>query len=231
MIQIRKSHDRGKSQLNWLDSHHTFSFADYYAPEFMKFGNLRVINEDTIQPSCGFGMHSHSDMEIITYVVQGSLEHKDSMGNGSLIQPGEIQIMSAGTGIRHSEYNHSKTEPLHLLQIWIIPEKSALRPGYQQKKIQKSANEFILIGARNGTDNAVTIHQDVNLYAAFFTKNHTLDYSLQTGRIGWLQLIKGKLKLNDQELSAGDGAAIHTQAIHIHCLEDSELLFFDLADN
>lgn len=228
MISIRKSSDRGKSETNWLNSFHTFSFADYYDPEFMGFGNLRVINEDTVQPDSGFPRHPHRNMEIISYIVEGSLKHQDSEGNSSVIKPGEIQIMTAGTGVEHSEFNNSKTDLLHFLQIWIIPTVSGLKPSYQQKVIQKSSNQFILIGAQNAQDNAVTIHQDVNLYAAFLTQNHFMEYALANGRSGWLQLIKGEIKLNDQKLLQGDGAAIRDENIKVHCTKSSELLFFDL---
>ena len=229
MILIRRSEDRGHSKTNWLSSYHTFSFADYYDPKFMGFGNLRVINEDTVQPGFGFGAHPHENMEIISYVVQGSLEHRDSMGTGSVIKPGEIQIMSAGSGVEHSEFNHSKNELLHFLQIWIIPEKSQLKPAYQQKSIRKKNNEFILIAARDGENDAVTIHQDVKLFVAFLTPNHTIDYALANNRMGWLQLIKGKILLNNKELSAGDGAAIQNERCEIRAVADAEFLFFDLA--
>lgn len=229
MIYIRKSHDRGNSRYEWLNSFHTFSFAYYYDPKFMGFGNLRVINEDTVQAGNGFGRHPHNDMEIISYVVEGTLEHKDSMGTGSVIKPGEIQIMSAGTGVEHSEFNHSKTDLLHFLQIWIIPEKQNLTPNYEQKTIEKKENELILIGSRDKHDGAVLIHQDMKLYAAYLTPNHTIDYSLNKDRIAWLQVIKGKLDLNGNELSAGDGAAIQDEAkLTIRCIENSEFLFFDL---
>ncbi len=230
MIYIRKNLDRGKSQTNWLTSFHTFSFGSYYDPAFMGFGSLRVINEDTVQAGAGFGKHPHDNMEIISYLVAGSLEHQDSMGTGSIIKPGEIQIMTAGTGIKHSEFNHSKTELLHFLQIWIIPEEPSLNPRYQQKTIKKEQNKFILIGSRDTRDDAVTIHQDVNLYAAYLTQNHTLDYTFQDKRIGWIQLIKGKITINAQELSSGDGAAIQHENIHIQCTEDAEFLFFDLSN-
>lgn len=231
MIYIRKSQERGLGRTQWLNSLHTFSFADYYDPQFMGFGNLRVINEDTVQPGFGFGKHPHNNMEIISYVVEGSLEHKDSMGTGSVITPGEIQIMSAGTGVEHSEFNHSKTDLLHFLQIWIIPEKSNLKPSYQQKKIQQTKNIWILIGSREQQDSAVKINQDVDLFAAFITPNNSLDYELQNNRMAWLQLIKGKITLNNQEILAGDGVAIENEKIHIKCLEDAELLFFDLGAN
>lgn len=228
MIYIRKSLDRGKSQYDWLTSFHTFSFAEYYDPEFMGFGSLRVINEDTVQPGFGFGKHPHNNMEIISYVVEGSLEHKDSMGTGSVIKPGEIQIMSAGTGIEHSEFNHSKNELLHFLQIWITPEKRDLKPRYQQIKIQKIENKLILIGSNQPNENSVTIHQDVKLFAAYMTASNIVDYTLLDNRVAWLQLIKGSIQLNNQALLAGDGAAIQNESITIKCDQNAEFLFFDL---
>lgn len=228
MIYIRKSSERGSGKTDWLHSFHTFSFAEYHDPQFMGFGSLRVINEDVIQPSTGFGKHPHNNMEIITYVVEGSLEHQDSMGTGSVIRPGEIQRMSAGTGVQHSEVNPSDQHPLHLLQIWIIPEKRNIDPSYQQIKIQKAANQFVLIGANQEKEHTVMIHQDVNLYVAYLTPNHEIDYPLASDRMGWLQLIKGKIKLNNHNMSAGDGAAIEGESLNIQCEEDAELLFFDL---
>jgi redox-sensitive bicupin YhaK (pirin superfamily) len=230
MIQIRKSHDRGNSKVGWLNSYHTFSFSDYHDSRFMGFGNLRVINEDTVQAGYGFGKHPHSDMEIISYVIDGSLEHKDSMGTGSIIKPGDIQRMSAGTGVEHSEFNPSTTDPVHFLQIWIIPEKTGLRSGYEQKTISKTSNELILIGARDGCEGAVTIHQDVKFYAAYLTLKAVISYEFKPGRRGWLQLIKGSLDLNGELLSAGDGAAITDEnAIAVQCLQDAEFLLFDLS--
>jgi quercetin 2,3-dioxygenase len=232
MIFIRKSHDRGNSRIDWLNSFHTFSFADHYDPKFMGFGHLRVINEDTVQPGNGFGRHPHRDMEIISYVIEGSLEHKDSIGTGSIIKPGEIQRMSAGTGVEHSEYNHSLIDELHFLQIWIIPEKKGLIPGYEQKAISKSNNKLILIGSRNESSGAITIHQNVELFVAYLTKNHSIQHDFKNGRQGWLQLIKGTIDLNGQQLSAGDGAAITSEnKIQIQCLQDAELLLFDLEKN
>lgn len=228
MIYIRKSQDRGMSQADWLKSFHTFSFAEYYDAEWMGFGSLRVINEDTVQPGGGFGRHPHNNMEIISYVVEGVLEHKDSMGTGSVIKPGEIQIMAAGTGIEHSEFNHSKTGLLHFLQIWIIPAARNLKPRYQQVKIQKAENQFILIGTNQEKENTVLINQDVHLYAAHLTPNHQIDYPLQNTRMAWLQLIKGEIKLNTQTLMPGDGAAIQHEKITIHCNQEAELLLFDL---
>jgi redox-sensitive bicupin YhaK (pirin superfamily) len=229
MISIRKSNDRGNSQMDWLNSFHTFSFADYYDPKFMGFGHLRVINEDTVQPGNGFGRHPHRDMEIISYVIEGSLEHKDSMGTGSIIKPGDIQRMSAGTGVEHSEFNHSLIDELHFLQIWIVPDKKGLSPGYEQKTISKLNNELILIGSQTENAGAITIHQNVELFVAYLTKNHSIHHDFKKGRQGWVQLVNGKIDLNGQQLSAGDGAAITTDnKIQIQCLQDAELLLFDL---
>lgn len=171
------------------------------------------------------------DMEIISYVIEGALAHQDSMGNGSIIKPGEIQVMSAGSGVAHSEFNHSETVPVHFLQIWIIPNKINLKPSYHQATIQKTNNQLILIASQHKKENAVTLHQDVNLYAAFLKEEAILDYPLKTQRMTWIQLIKGKIKLNNQELSAGDGAAIQDEDIHIQCLDDAELLLFDLQED
>jgi len=229
MIFIRNSSDRGNSKMDWLNSYHTFSFGSYYDPKYMSFGKLRVINEDTVKPGNGFGKHSHDNMEIISYVIEGSLSHKDSMGTGSEIKPGEIQCMSAGTGIEHSEFNNSQTELLHFLQIWIIPEKQKLPPSYEQKIIPQERNKFILIGSNEDKDNAITIHQNVNLFVSYLTKNNKLSYTFEKGRKGWIQLIKGKITLNNQLLSAGDGAAIKDEDnIEITCIENAELLFFNL---
>ncbi len=231
MIQIRKSDDRGKSQLDWLKSAHTFSFAEYHDPHFMGLSDLRVINEDIVRPGMGFSRHPHRNMEIISYVIDGQLEHKDSMGNGSIIQPGEIQIMSAGTGVEHSEFNHSKTESLHFLQIWIIPNKQNLSPSYQQIKFQHSPNQLLLIGSQNRSNSAVMIHQDINLYVCFMQDHHTLHYSFNQGRIGWLQLIKGSITLNKERMNEGDGAAINEQNLGITSFDQAEFLFFDLRSN
>jgi redox-sensitive bicupin YhaK (pirin superfamily) len=230
VIIIRKGSDRGNSKIGWLNSFHTFSFGDYHDSDFMGFGNIRVINEDTVQPGNGFGKHPHKNMEIISYVIDGSLEHKDSMGTGSVIKPGEIQRMSAGTGVEHSEFNHSKTDLLHFLQIWIIPEKQQLPPSYEQKMFPKERNKFILIGSNDGMDNAITIHQDVKLFAAYLIEENLISYNFENNRNGWLQLIKGKVSLNKQLLSAGDGAAIENENnIQITCIENAELLLFDLS--
>ena len=226
---IRKAQARGISQMDWLISHHTFSFGNYYDPAFMGFGNLRVINEDYIEPGKGFGRHPHKNMEIITYVVQGALAHKDSLGTGSIVHPGEIQRMSAGSGIEHSEYNHSATQPLHLLQIWIMPKENGLAPGYEQKPITKINNQWILIASPEIKTDAIIIHQDAELFAAYLHSNHRLSYAFKKGRQGWLQLIKGEIELNGTHLLPGDAAAVTQETnLNIHCLQDAELLFFDL---
>lgn len=228
MIVARKGSERGHSQTEWLSSYHTFAFADYNDESWMNFGHLRVINEDDIQPSTGFGMHPHRDMEIITYVVSGVLKHQDSMGNGSVILPGEIQRMSAGKGVLHSEYNHSNTEALHLLQIWIVPEKKGIDPGYEQKKINRQPNQLILIGSNHPTAEAVTIHQDVQLFVGFFESNTTITHSL-THRQAWLQLIKGHIRVNHHALNAGDGIGINDETqFTIQCMEPSEFLLFEI---
>jgi len=228
MIIVRASEHRGRGHLNWLNSYHTFSFANYYDENWMGYGFLRVINEDFIQPSSGFDTHPHRDMEIITYVVSGTLEHKDSMGNGSIIKSGEIQRMSAGSGVRHSEFNHSDTDELHLLQIWILPDKKGMTPGYEQKKIQKKSNQFILIGSNHASSQAVTIHQNINLYAGFFNKYSSFIYTLTTHQ-AWLQLIKGRIQLNGNLVSTGDGVLIQNEKqLTIQCENEVELLFFEM---
>ncbi len=228
MIAIRKSTERGISQSDWLLSAHTFSFADYYDPEFLNFGPLRVINEDIINPGKGFGMHAHQHMEIITYVVSGMLEHKDSLHNGSQISPGEIQRMSAGHGVKHSEFNPSLDKNLHLLQIWIKPNAD-LEPSYEQKNISIRFNEFILIGAEKGNSQVVTIHQDVKIFVVFLNQGNNLEYPIKASRKVWLQLIKGDIQLNEEKLHPGDGAAITDEALlRLLANTDAELLLFDL---
>lgn len=229
MLTVRKAIERGHTQLAWLDSYHSFSFGEYHDLKHMGFSDLRVINEDKINPAGGFGLHSHNNMEIITYIVAGALTHKDSLGTGAVIRPGEIQRMSAGTGIKHSEFNHSNRSPVHLLQLWIRPEIDEIAPGYEQKKIHHQFNEFILIGAPIPQKNTVMIHQDVQLFVAYLNSSHILSYSFKPTRVGWLQLIKGIIKINGIILSAGDGVGITTESnITIKCLSDAELLFFDL---
>ena len=229
MIIVRKSADRGKTRTDWLESYHTFSFAEYDDPKHRSFGDLRVINEDFVQAGHGFSLHPHHDMEIITYVVEGEIAHKDSMGNGSSIKPREIQKMSAGSGVRHSEYNNSKHDLLHLLQIWIIPDRPDIVPAYEQKKIPDISNQLILIGSPSGGEHAVQIHQNVNLYVAYLEPKALIEYELKTKNHAWIQIIKGEIKLNDTILSAGDGAAIENENIlAIESIAQSEILLFDM---
>jgi redox-sensitive bicupin YhaK (pirin superfamily) len=232
MIRIRPSHERGHTRIDWLNSQYTFSFADYYDPEHMGFRRLRVLNEDWIEPGAGFGTHPHRDAEIITYVLAGALEHKDSMGNGSVIRPGEVQRMSAGTGITHSEYNHSKTELVHLLQIWILPERSGIQPSYEQKAFPLAAfgDRLLLVTSRDGRDGSLTIHQDVDLYAARMAPGRTVTHRLRPERHAWLQVAGGNLIVNREHLGAGDGAALsNEQSLEISAESDAEFLLFDLA--
>jgi redox-sensitive bicupin YhaK (pirin superfamily) len=231
MIQVRRAKERGHAQHGWLESYHTFSFADYYDPMFMGFRALRVINEDRVQPGQGFGTHPHRDMEIVTYVLDGALEHKDSLGTGSIIRPGEVQRMSAGTGVTHSEFNHSRTELVHFLQIWILPEEEGLPPSYEQRAFPQAerANRLRLVASRDARDGSVKLHQDVDVYAAIFSSGATLEHTLQGGRHAWLQVARGRLSVNDQVLSVGDGAALNTSAVKLAAREPAEILLFDLA--
>lgn len=232
MINRRPAAERGATRTDWLDSRHTFSFSNYYDPRFVGFGDLLVINEDTVAPAGGFGTHGHRDMEIISYVVKGELEHRDSMGNSSIIRPGELQRMSAGTGVRHSEFNHSKDEPVHFLQIWITPEREGLAPGYEQREFaeEERRGRLRLVASRGGRDDSVTIHQDAEVYAATLGEGEEVTYELSAGRRAWVQLIKGNLELNGVELRAGDGAAISDETrLSVRAAEPSELLLFDLA--
>lgn len=232
MITLRQSSDRGHANHGWLDSYHTFSFANYYDPNHMGFRALRVINEDWVQPGKGFGTHGHRDMEIITYVLDGKLEHKDSLGNGAVITPGEVQRMSAGTGIMHSEFNPSQTEAVHLLQIWIIPDQQGLQPSYEQRAfgLEERLGNLRLIAAKDGRDAAVTIHQDVDLYSAVLQKGDRVSYQLQPSRYGWLQVAKGEVSLNGYALKAGDGVALsEAESLKIGTDTNAEILLFDLA--
>jgi len=231
MITVRKSDERGYADHGWLKSRHTFSFADYHDPKYMGFSDLRVINEDRVMPSQGFGQHSHRDMEIISYVLEGALEHKDSIGNGSVIRPGEVQRMTAGDGIDHSEYNHSSEAPLHFLQIWILPEKNGLEPGYEQKMFRDEdlKNKLHLVASRNGSDGSLTVHQDVNIYVGKLDPDTILQLSFDEDRKNWVQVAKGKVDVNGTKLETGDGAAItDEEKLAITAEEESEILFFDL---
>lgn len=232
MIKLRRNNDRGHTKLSWLDSRHTFSFGDYYDPKHMGFNHLRVINEDRVVPGAGFPTHSHRDMEIITYVREGALAHKDSTGASSVIRAGDVQRMSAGTGISHSEYNASQTEPVHFLQIWIIPNETGLEPGYEQQSfpLDKSKGKWSLIASKDGRGGSVTVHQDVELYLAAISKGQQLSYRLKPGRQAWLQVTGGAATLNGMLLGAGDGAAVSQENIlEVRAVEVAELFLFDLA--
>jgi redox-sensitive bicupin YhaK (pirin superfamily) len=232
MLSIRKSQDRGRANFGWLDSRHTFSFGNYFDPEHMGFGPLRVINDDRVAPGGGFPTHPHSDMEIVSYVLEGGLEHKDSLGTGSVIRPGDVQRMSAGTGIRHSEFNASKTEPVHFLQIWILPEKQGIAPSYEQKAfgIEEKRNRLRLVGSRDGRDGSVTIHQSVDLYATLLGAGASVTHDLAPGRIAWIQVAQGEAKLNGQKLREGDGVAIEASGtLSFAGTAEAEILLFDMA--
>ena len=231
MQAIRHAEDRGLANLGWLNSRHTFSFGQYYDPQFMGLGPLRVINEDRVQPGQGFDTHGHRDMEIISYVLEGALEHKDSIGTGSVIRPGHVQRMSAGTGVRHSEFNHSDAEPVHFLQIWILPEQEGLEPSYEQKTFPAAdkQGQLCLIGSRDGRDGSVRIHQDVNLYATLLAENEAITHALTAGRKVWVQVARGSVRVNGDQLSAGDGVAIaEPDNITITGTSDAEVLLFDM---
>ncbi len=232
MITIRRSAERGGGDFGWLNTLHTFSFDQYHDPRFMGFRSLRVINEDWVQGGHGFPMHPHRDMEIITYVLDGALEHQDSMGNGSIIRPGDGQRMSAGTGVRHSEANASKTDPAHLLQIWILPDRRGHEPGYEQKAFPEAEKrgKLRLIASPDGRDGSVTIHQDAKLYAALLKPGDEVKHNLGKGRHAWLQVAKGAVELNGQTLNQGDGAAVsEEEKLVVKGTEDAEVLLFDLA--
>ena len=233
MITVRPAHERGVANFGWLDSRHTFSFGNYYDPNHMGFSALRVINEDKVLPAQGFGRHGHRDMEIISYVLEGALEHKDSLGNGSVIRPGDVQRMSAGSGILHSEHNASSLEPVHFLQIWILPNIKGLTPSYEQTHFSTEARQgqLRLVGSSDGRNGSVTIHQDVNLYAALLAEKETVSHSIAKGRSLWVQVARGAIQLNGYLLAAGDGAAVtheHTVSLTGQS-NDAEILIFDLA--
>jgi redox-sensitive bicupin YhaK (pirin superfamily) len=231
MIDVIRSNSRGAADHGWLKSKHTFSFADYHNPSMMRFGHLRVINEDWIEAGKGFDTHPHRDMEIVTYMIDGALEHKDSMGNGSVIRPGELQRMTAGTGVFHSEFNHSAEEKAHLLQIWILPEENDLEPGYEQKlfPVEEKRNGWRVVGSRDGRDGSLTIHQDVVVSSTVLDQGASVDYTFDEQRRGFLQVVSGTVRIGDEELSAGDAVAIEDQTdISITAQEESELLLFDM---
>ena len=233
MLNLRKAEDRGRVDLGWLDSHHTFSFGHYHDPKHMGVGPLRVINDDRVAAGGGFPTHPHQNMEIISYVLDGALAHRDSIGTGSVIRPGDVQRMSAGTGIRHSEFNASQTEPVHFLQIWIVPEKNGLAPGYEQKTFdaKSKSGQLRLVGSRDGRDGSVTIHRDVDLYATRPGEGGVVTHELATGRIGWVQVAQGSVTLNGEQLRPGDGVELDAGAtISLTGTSDNaEVLVFDMA--
>ena len=233
MINLRPGSDRGKANFGWLDSRHTFSFGNYYDPANMGFGTLRVINEDKVTPGQGFSTHGHRDMEIISYVLDGSLAHKDNIGNGSIIRPGDVQRMSAGTGIMHSEYNASDTDPVHFLQIWVLPAAQGIEPSYEQTYFapEDKQHQLRLVGSREGRAGSVTIHQDLDLYATVLQPEASVTHTLAAHRQAWVQVAKGAIQLNGHDLTAGDGAAV-SEAIALTLTgtsEDAEVLLFDMA--
>jgi redox-sensitive bicupin YhaK (pirin superfamily) len=231
MLNLRRAHERGHAQHGWLDSWHTFSFADYQDAAHMGFRNLRVINEDRVQPGRGFGTHPHRDMEIVTYVLEGALEHKDSMGNGSIIRPGEVQRMSAGTGVFHSEYNASKTDGVHFLQIWMLPGQRGIAPGYEQKRFEPATRRgaLRLVASPDGADGSVTVHTDARLYAALLEDGERATHTLAPGRNAWVHVARGEVEVNGHRLSAGDAASLSQEAaVELVGKKDAEVLLFDL---
>jgi quercetin 2,3-dioxygenase len=232
MHSKRLSQDRGHADLGWLNSQHTFSFGDYHDPRFMGFGPLRVINEDRVAPGAGFPKHSHHDMEILSWVLAGALEHKDSLGTGAVIRPGELQRMTAGTGVTHSEFNGSKTQPVHFLQIWLLPEQRGLEPSYEQRtfSVIDLQDKWHLVAARDGRNGAVTVHQDADLYAARVGTQCELVHQAAPGRRVWLQVARGSLEVDGETLAAGDAMSwIDATRVVVHSLEPSEILLFDMA--
>jgi redox-sensitive bicupin YhaK (pirin superfamily) len=231
MITVRKSADRGRASHGWLESRHTFSFAGYHDPAHMGFGPLRVINEDRVTPGAGFPRHAHQDMEILSYVLEGALEHKDSLGSGSIIRPGNVQRMSAGTGIQHSEFNSSKKDPVHFLQIWILPERTGIAPSYEQKPFAlDGARTLVLVASGAGRNGALTVHQDADVYAGRLEVGATVTHGFRPRRLGWVQVARGTIALNGLTLDAGDGAALERETeLTIRAGTNSEVLLFDMA--
>ena len=232
MIAIKRSEDRGHLNHGWLDTYHSFSFGEYYDPRNMGYRSLRVINEDVVAPGQGFGTHPHRDMEIITYVLEGALEHRDSMGSHGVIRPGEIQRMSAGTGVRHSEFNHSKTEPVHLLQIWIMPDTEGVKPSYEEKKIATEPGKLQLMAAKGASNGTATIHQDAKVYVAKLAQGQSVEHDLATGRGVYVHIARGAATVNGNQLKHGDAIAVEQEAkvrIANEGSEQAEILLFDLA--
>jgi len=232
MIEIRRQQARGRSRTGWLDSRHTFSFAEYHDPDWMGFGVLRVVNDDRVAPGAGFGMHPHRDMEILSYVVEGSIEHRDSLGHRAVVRPGEIQRMSAGTGVTHSEFNPSETEALRFLQIWIVPERRGIDPGYEQKPfpLDESRGRLLLVASRDGRDGSVIVHQDVAVHAGRFAEGDRHAHRLGGGRRAWLQVVRGGVTANGVALEEGDGASVQgEETLEILATSEAEVLLFELA--
>ncbi len=231
MIQVRKAQDRGHANHGWLDTYHTFSFSKYQDRNHMKFRSLRVMNEDTVAPGQGFGTHPHNDMEIVTYVLEGALEHKDSMGNGEVLRPGEFQRMSAGTGITHSEFNPSSSDPVHLYQIWLFPERKGIEPSYEQKRFSEEErhNQLRLVASRNAEDGSLLIHTDARIYLSQINAGNEIGHQLPEGRYGWLQVLRGSVSVNGVELATSDGAAISEETrLAMRAITDAEIMLFDL---
>ena len=232
MLQIRRGQERGHFNHGWLNTYHTFSFSEYQDPAWMQFRSLRVMNEDVVQPSEGFGMHGHRDMEIITYVLSGQLQHRDSLGNGDVLTPGELQHMTAGSGIRHSEFNPSTSEPVHLYQIWLLPDRQGLTPSYQQTRFDPAemADRFRLVASPDGSEGSLKIHQDARLYLATLQTGTEVEQALDAQRYAWVQTLRGEIELNGERLVAGDGAAINqVDRLRVVAQTPAEVLLFDLA--
>lgn len=232
MITIRNAADRGHADLGWLDSRHSFSFGQYHDPRHMGFGPLRVINDDRVAPGRGFGTHPHRDMEIVTYVLEGALEHQDSLGSGSVMRPGDVQRMSAGTGIRHSEFNHSASEPVHFLQIWIEPERTGLQPSYAQAHAAPADRQgrLLLVASRDGRESTLTLNQDADILVGRLARGEAVSHAPGAGRRLWLQVAKGSVRLNGQDLLEGDGAAVTDEPLlEIEGIEEAEILLLDMA--
>jgi hypothetical protein len=232
MISLRRAEERGGADYGWLRTRHTFSFAEYFDPSWMGFRKLRVLNEDVVQPGHGFPRHSHRDAEIVSYVLEGALEHRDSMGNGSVVRPGEVQRMSAGTGVSHSEKNPSASEPVHFLQIWLLPDRAGYPPSYEQKAFSEDErrDRLRLVASRDGRDGSVTVHQDVDMYLSLLSPNGNVTHELAPSRHAWIHVAKGRAQLGSHTLSAGDGAKISDEPrVVLKALDPSELVLFDLS--
>jgi redox-sensitive bicupin YhaK (pirin superfamily) len=232
MLHIRKANNRGHADHGWLDTYYTFSFSDYYDPAHMGFRALRVINEDRVQPGMGFGTHGHKDMEIVTYVLEGALEHKDSMGNGSVLRPGEFQRMSAGTGLRHSEFNPSATEPVHLYQIWLLPGRNGIQPSYEQKFFAEDGKQgrFQLVASPDGAEGSLHIHQDARVYLSKVNAEQSVQHAIPPGRHAWLQVLRGNVTVNGRALETSDGVAVSDEPLITVAAESpAEVMLFDLA--